>query len=106
MKSSIAKVDTNKCIICYFKDSDSKPYVQVLTVSGTTITTNTPVIMKNSGNLHRTSMTQISAGRVIIMYTDNSTGSLFARTIDISGTTPTVNTESGALDTTGGTWYM
>lgn len=87
------KVDVDKAAIFYQKDSDSKPYVQILTVSGTTITTNTPVLLKNSAQNWNFVGDQISTNNIVILYNGSSTVGILGMVISVSGTTPTLNTE-------------
>lgn len=92
-----AQVDTDKAALFYRKDSDGDLYVQIVTVSGTTITTNTPVLIKafSNSNLLVTA-DQLATNEVILVYQDgsSSTVAMFGRTISVSGTTPTVNPEN------------
>lgn len=92
---SCAKIDTDKVAIFYQKDADGDLYCQVLTVSGTTISTNTPVLVKVASGAVRTSADQISTNTILLTYQDASTSptTVFGRTISVSGTTPTVNSE-------------
>ena len=89
-----ATVDTDKGAIFYQKDSDSDLYVQILTVSGTTITTNTAVLVKAMTNACSVVAGQLATNSVLVLYTENSTSSnIYAKTVTVSGTTPTVNAE-------------
>lgn len=97
-KVSIAKADTLKALICYQKLSDSKPYVQVVTVSGTTITTSTPVVLDNITNVLKTSAEQITTNQVILIYWDTSVWPIYTVTVNVSGTTPTVNTRATVVN--------
>lgn len=88
-----AKLDTDKCLITYPADSDGDLYCQVLTVSGTTITTNTAVKIKAMTTTNRASADQIDTDTAIVIYQNGSSANLFGVTISVSGTTPTVNAE-------------
>lgn len=93
---SVAKLNTDKALIVYKKDSDNKLYCQVLSVSGTTITTNTAVNVNNSLTLtFITQAVQLGTDSAAIVYGDGvgAGAALYGRTISVSGTTPTVNAE-------------
>lgn len=92
-RPTCAKSDTDKGVIYYQKDSDSDLYAQVLTVSGTTITTNTPVLVKAFSGTGILSATQLGTDSNALIYQDGS-NNIFGRTITISGTTPTINSEN------------
>lgn len=106
-RPSVAKVDTDKGIIFYKKDSDNKLYCQVLTVSTTTITTNTPVVVDNTNtNPIITIAEQLSTNSVISLYNFNGT-TVYGNTITVSGTTPTVAAQQSVLTiASANTWYM
>jgi hypothetical protein len=88
---SCAKLDTDKALICYRKDSDQTLYGQVLTVSGNTITTNTPVQISSRTGFS-VNAEQITTNSVLVNYT--VTTSNYSRVITVSGTTITVNAEN------------
>ena len=100
---AVAKLDTDKGIIFYKKDSDSYPYGQVLTVSGTTITTNTASVVKSAtmgsvGWLAACDLQGTNSG--MIAYSVSSNANLYARCYTVSGTTITYNTENSLFTTT------
>lgn len=90
-----AKVDTDKGIIFYWRDSDQDLMTQVLTVSGTTITTNTPVLVKACSNTQLQSpAVQLSTNTIAVVYQDWGTSHIFGRVITVSWTTPTIWSEN------------
>lgn len=96
---AVAKLDTDKAIIYYMKDSDSDLYSQVLTVSGTTITTNTPVLVKaGSGSWHIKAI-QLSTDSSMVIYQGGTTGILYGSIITVSGTVPSVGAEQTVRNT-------
>lgn len=96
--NAVAKLDTDKGIIFYKKDSDSKLYSQVITVSGTTITTNTPVNIDTHTSNLRVSADQLSTNNAVIVYNDSGAGTiLYGNTISVSGTTPTIAAQQTIL---------
>lgn len=99
---SLAKLNTDKAIIFYNKDSDTFLYSQVLTVSGTTISTNTPAQVK-AANQIITQAVQLGTDSAAVLY-GNSNSALFGRTITVSSTTPTVNAEQTLVSGTSTTW--
>lgn len=68
--SSCAKVDTDKACIFYRKDSDGDIYAQVLTISGTTITTNTPVSVLVTSNACYTVAGQLATNSILLVYSE------------------------------------
>jgi hypothetical protein len=90
---SCAKLNTDKGIIFYRKDSDTDIYSQVLSVSGTTITTNTPVLVKVVNSTLTSQAVQLGTDSVALVYCNASDSTLYGRTVSVSSTTPTVNAE-------------
>ena len=88
--SACAKVDTDKACIFYRKDSDGDIYAQVLTVSGTTITTNTPVSVLVTSNACYKVAWQLATNSVLLVYSEWSSANIYANVITVSGTTPTI----------------
>lgn len=99
--NACAKLNTDKGIIFYRKDSDGTPYGQVLTVSGTTITTNTPAQVKStavsSASLSATDLLGTDSG--MVTYAHASNANLYAKAYTVSGTTITFNTENSLVST-------
>lgn len=87
-----AKVDTDKACIFYQKDSDGDLYVQVLTVSTTTITTNTPVLIDATSANMTCDACELTTNKCVVAYWNGSSGNTTWVVITVSGTTPTVNT--------------
>lgn len=88
---SCARVDTNKAIIFYQKDSDSDIYSQVLSISGaTTITTNSPVVVQATNTTCYTVACQLSTNTVLLAYSEGSGSGVFAHVVTISGTVPSI----------------
>lgn len=91
-----AKLNTDKGIIFYRKDSDTFTYGQVLTVSGTTITTNTASAAKSAaagtGSFSACDLKGTDSG--IVCYQVASNNNFYARCYTVSGTTITYNTEN------------
>ncbi len=106
-KPSIAKVDTNKVIIFYKKDSDNKLYSQVITLPGGVITTSTPVVVDNTNTNPIISVAeQLATGSVIVLYNFNNT-IVYGNTITVSGTVPTIAAQQSILTiASANTWYM
>ena len=65
---SAAKVDTDKAILTYRKDSDGDIYSQVITVSGTAISTNTLYLIEASASDIMSSADQLSTNTVALAY--------------------------------------
>ncbi len=86
-----AKLDTDKALITYRKDSDSTLYGQVISVSGNTITTNTPAqISSRTGFV--VVAEQITTDSVLVKYSVGTAN--YARVVSVSGTTITANAEN------------
>lgn len=102
---AVAKVDTDKAIIFYSQDSSQDLYSQVLTVSGTTITTNTPVLVKAGGNAWHIKSIQLATNSLLVIYTGNTSSNLFGAVVTVSGTTPTIGTEQ-TLRATSADYYL
>lgn len=100
--AACAKVDTDKALIFYNKDSDGDMYTQVLTVSGTTITTNTPVLVKAMNGSGKASADQLTTNSVVVIYLDAAAATLYkGRTVTVSGTTPTLGAEQSLFTLSG-----
>jgi hypothetical protein len=105
--ASCAKLDTDKAVIVYQKDSDGDFYAQVLTVSGTTVSTNTAVLIKAISGNGNVSATQLETDSAAIIYSSTGDGTkLYGRIISVSGTVPTINSENTLVTTGSGTWTM
>lgn len=98
----IAKLATDKALICYRKDSDQKPYIQVLTISGTTITTNTPYKVEDTQH-SLAEMAQITTDTALLIYHTGSNTTVNAYVITVSGTTPTIGSPNNIYTSSGGT---
>lgn len=85
-----AKVDTDKACIFYQKDSDGDLYVQVLTVSTTTITTNTPVLIEATSASMTCDGCELETGKCVVAYGNGSNWNVNWCVISVSWTTPTV----------------
>lgn len=91
---SIAKLNTDKALIFYRKDSDADYYCQVLTVNGTAITTTIPVVVSTASlSPDFSQMVQISTDLVLLMYHDGAGEDIEANIVTVSGTTPTVGAQ-------------
>jgi hypothetical protein len=99
---AVAKLNTDKACIFYMKDSDGDIYAQVLSVSGTTISTNTTYLVKAIAGTAYMCADQLGTDSAILIYSNTSDGTnIYGRTISVSGTTITVNAEN-TLKTVGG----
>lgn len=95
-----AKLDTDKAIIFYRKDADGFLYGQVLTVSGTTISTNTAYACKSTNaSYYGVSATDTATGAGVVVFAKNSDSNLYARAYTVSGTAITFNTENSLFTT-------
>jgi hypothetical protein len=74
---SCAKLNTDKCAIFYAKDSDSDLYVQAITVSGTTISTNSTYSVKVMASQMICKADQLATDTVAVVYNENGSGSVF-----------------------------
>jgi hypothetical protein len=97
--NSIAKTTTDAATIFYVKDSDGDLYTQVLTVSGTTITTNPQVLVKVGGSNWKTAAVQLGTGSTMVLYSDGVAANLYGSVITISGTTPSIGAEQTIINT-------
>jgi len=84
-----AKLDSGRVAVTYYDGTDYK--VQILSISGTTITTNTPVQVHSSGVQTRASLCLLTTDKLLCVFAGDSSDPLVAKTIDVSSTTPTVN---------------
>lgn len=98
-ENGIAKLGTDKCAIFYKKESDGYLYVQVLTVSGTTITTNTPVVV-NSSTFAGMGADRLADDVAIVVYA-NGTQTIRTRVVTFVGTVPTVGGENAVGSSAG-----
>lgn len=97
---SCSKLDTDKCLILYRKDSDQTLYGQVLTISGNTITTNTPAQISSRTGFSVISA-QIDTNSVLVNYVVGTAN--YSRVITVSGTTITVGAENTLTAQSSGT---
>ncbi len=89
------KLDTDKALLTYYKDSDTNIYTQVITVSTTTISTNTPVQVKATTSDVRCWSTQLGTDSAAVFYNSGwDVTKLYWVTVSVSGTVPTVNSEN------------
>ena len=95
----VAKANTDKAVIYYQKDSDSDLYAQVLTVSTTTITTNTPALVKAGSAQWKVSAGQLATDSNIVVYQDSTTGIMYGKIVTISSTTPSFGGEQTVINT-------
>lgn len=99
-------LDSSRALIGYYVSSGNAFHVQVLSLSGTTITTNTGVDMSSTqGSQTRASFLLLETDKVLVVYGGDNSDPLRAKTIDISGTTPTVN-GANTLDATNRAYTM
>lgn len=97
---SCAKLDSSRVAIIYQSSADSKKYIQILSISGTTITTNTQVELDagtTSGMV--VSLEYLTTNTLLCVYAADNTDTLVAKIITVSGTVPTIN-GSNTLDAT------
>lgn len=87
----LAAVDENTVIALYRNSSGTDLFARVLVISGTTVSADTPItISSNCLSLYDIKM--ISATKALVIYYDTSNAYTRGVTLDISGTTLTVNT--------------
>lgn len=96
---AVGKADVDKGVVYYGRDSDSDLYAQVLSVSGTTITTNTPALVKAGSHTWKISASQLATNSNILIYQDNTTGIMYGKVITISGIIPSVGSEQTIVNT-------
>ena len=97
---SCSKLDTDKCLILYRKDSDQTLYGQVITVSGNVITTNTPAQISSRTGFSVISE-QIDTNSVLVNYVVGTAN--YSRVVTVSGTTITANAENTLTTQSSGT---
>lgn len=98
------KVDTSRVAVAYTDNADAKMYIQVLSISGTTITQNTAVNLDANANTQkRVSLAYLTTNKLLCVYAADAADPLVAKTIDISGTVPTIN-GSNTLDANTHAW--
>lgn len=100
-RPAVAKLNTDKALICYRKDSDAKPYVQVLTVSGITITTNTPYKVDDT-QFTLAEMAQITTDTALLIYHTGSNTTVNAYVLTVSGTVVTIGSANNIYTSNGG----
>jgi hypothetical protein len=90
---STTLVSSDKVLVCYRNVSNNdRLYVQILTISGTTITAST-LVQCNSYSSDFISTTLVSSDKVLVCYCNGSNnGYLYAQILTISGTTITAST--------------
>lgn len=101
-----AKLATDKAIIFYRKDADGFLYGQVLTVSGTTISTNLTYVCKNTNaSYYGMSATDTATDAGVVVFGKNSDQNLYGRAYTVSGTAITYNTENTLTTTSSSAQY-
>jgi hypothetical protein len=89
------KLDSGRVLVARSDTADSKLYVQVLSISTTTITDNAQVLLNAGTNSSkRVSLAYLTTNKVLCVFAPDSADTLRAVTIDVSGTTPTVNADN------------
>lgn len=98
--NAICKLDTDKALIMYRQDASGNVYTQVITVSGTTASSNSAVLTYTaSGACKATSLAQLGVNSAVGTVTDSGSANLYAYTFSISGTTITVNAQNTLTST-------
>lgn len=87
----ITKLNTDKALFCY-EGASNNIYGVVLTISGTVITVNTPALIRDTGynSTYYLKCIQLENDKVLLFY---GLTSAYTRTITVSNTTITANTE-------------
>ncbi len=90
---SCTTLDSGRVSIFYKKNStDSKYYVQILSISGSTITTNTAVNLDaNTNSAGTVASCLLTTDTILCVYAPDNADPLVSKIITVSGTTPTVN---------------
>lgn len=90
------KIDDDKFIVIYQKDSGGSPNgiaAKVLTVSGTTISQGSESVIETTGSVQEwCAIVQIGTDKALAFYRADSDGDLYCMVLSISGTTITQNT--------------
>ena len=94
---SCAKLDTGRVAITYYDGTDYR--IQVLSISGSTITLNTDAQLHTSGSQTRAALVLLTTDKLLCVFAGDATDPLVAKTIDVVSTTPTIN-GSNTLDST------
>ncbi len=81
----------NKGVFLYNRSSDSDPYVIAATISGTSVSFNTPALVQNIGYayIHELSYNS-TAQKSVAFYTDDTGNVAYANAIGLSGSTFTI----------------
>jgi len=81
----------NKGVFLYNRSSDSDPYVVAATISGTSVSFNTPALVQNIGYAHVYELSYNStAQKSVAFYTDDTGNVAYANAIGLSGSTFTI----------------
>lgn len=90
---AVASLGIDKAIVFWLHSGAL--YCQVLTISGTSITTSTPVLVSSSVDQYMSivACSLDNAANALVVFGEGGTnsGDLYAATVTVSGTTPTVN---------------
>lgn len=88
----LTTIDSTRVFALYVEGGTNTLKLAVLSVSGTTITSSTPVVVTTTtaaGDLYDVQL--ITPTKAVVVYYDTSAGFNVGRTVDISGTTLTLN---------------
>lgn len=101
--SSACFVSSGVVFVSYITNGGSSLNGVILSISGTTVTINTPVTISSTaaGQLNAQSVCALSSTAIFAAYNDSSTSKVRGVVVSLSGTTLTVNTNSiiGGTDT-------
>lgn len=107
VSNACMKLNTDKVCIFYKKDIDSFLYGQVLTVSGTAISTNTPYQVKNailnSSSVSACGLAGVDSG--VVTYAVQTNSNLYAKAFTVSGVVITFNSENVLTSTSSSSSY-
>lgn len=88
----VSTISATAAVVSWVQNSDDEARMVVLSISGTTVTVNTPAAVSSSSTCLASNIVMLTATTGVVTYSKSGTN-LFAKAFTISGTTPTLGSE-------------
>ncbi len=84
-------VDSGRVALSYKQSSDSKLYIQIVSISGTTITTSTPALLGSGTNSNKiVTLLCFAIDKVLAVFAEDGSDPLVAKVVTLTGTSASV----------------
>lgn len=95
------RLEDDKCLVTYYQQSSGRLRAEVLTISGTTITSNTAITIKDvslSNGQINYGLSLLDTNKALCVVSQDSTGDAYAITLTVSGTSITASAGSTVIN--------